>query len=79
MQFHEHFKFGHRQVKEKWAIVPLHHEIHALEKRKDLSEKLDWICLNRATDEELERHSKVTDLKKRRELLNKKYGEFKNR
>lgn len=48
--------------------------IHDIEKKPHIKEVLDWIMLNRATDEELERYSKVEDLKVKRDKLNEKRG-----
>lgn len=72
IDFHHNLIFAGRQVNEKWCIIPLAKSVHDnIVKHK---EKVDWIMLNRATDEELERYSKVIDLKAKRERLNKIYG-----
>ena len=74
VQFHHNLIFGGRQVDEAWAILPLHQNIHALANRVKVRERLDYIMLNRATDEELKRHSKVVDLIEKRKRLNEIYG-----
>jgi len=74
VQWHHNLIYGHNKVEEAWCILPLYKEIHDIEKRKDIKEKLDWIMLNRGTDEELLRYSKVINLIKRRDILNEKFG-----
>lgn len=73
VQFHHNLIFGGRQCDEPNTILPLCPNCHALEKRKDIKEKLNWIMYNRMTEEELLRYSKVDDLLSRRNLLNEKY------
>lgn len=76
VQLHHNFIFGGRQVNESWAILPLHKSVHDKANERELRDKLDWIMLNRATPQDLIRHSKVIDLKYRKKLLNKKFGTF---
>lgn len=73
IEWHHNFIYAGRQVNEKWCILPLAEQIHRQADRRDIKEKLDWIMLNRATDEELKRYSKSTDLIAKRLRLNKKY------
>jgi hypothetical protein len=42
-----------------------------------VKERLDWIMLNRATDEQLSEYSKAEDLITKRQKLNQKFGEWK--
>jgi len=72
------FIYAGRQINEKWAIIPLclrHHSIFPyqdnglLDKRKN-----ELISLNRATDSEMNRYSKIINLKKRRDYLRELYG-----
>ncbi len=73
---HHNLIFGGQQVDEPWAILPLcpTHHLHA--DRKDIREKLNWIMLNRATDEILVEYSKAVNLVSMRNYLNEKYGEY---
>jgi len=72
VDWHHNLIFAGRQVSEKWCILPLAKEVHDnIVKYKELC---DWIMLNRATDEELQKYSKAVDLLEKRKKLNKKYG-----
>ncbi len=72
IEWHHNLIYGGKQVNEKWCILPLLKSIH-----RDIvkyKEKCDWIMLNRATDEELKKYSKVVDYIKMRERLNGIYN-----
>ena len=73
---HTHI-FAGKQIQEKWAIIPLcsfHHAVNEHQDCGDLKKELNhYIALMRATDEELEKISKVIDYKKRRLYLKEKY------
>ena len=72
IDWHHNLQFGGKRVNEKFCILPLADFVHGnITKHK---EKCDWIMLNRATDQELEKYSKAIDYKKLRETLNAKYG-----
>jgi hypothetical protein len=61
-----------RRLNEPWAIVPLCWLVHRggkLDKRIN-----EWLALNRATVEELEKYPQAAFMRKR-ELLNRRYGE----
>lgn len=63
--------YGGQQINEKWAIIPLcifHHLGKGLIKEINVA-----IALNRATDDELLKYSKVINYKRERDRLNKKY------
>lgn len=70
--------FGGKQIQEKWAIIPLcsyHHAVNEYQDCGDLQKELGQaIALSRATDEELEKYSKVVNYKMRRDYLKKKYA-----
>lgn len=72
IDWHHNFIYAGRQVNEKWCIIPLSKPIH--DKIDYYKEKVDWIMLNRATDEELIMYSKAIDLIAKRNRLNKLYG-----
>lgn len=72
IEWHHNLIYAGRQVNEKWCIIPLSKEIH--DNIVLYKEKVDWIMLNRASDDELLRYSKAVDLIAKREKLNKKFG-----
>ena len=69
--------FGGRQIDEAWAIVLLcerHHGVNSFQDSGDLQkEKNVWIALNQATDEALQKYSKVVNYIELRNRLNEKY------
>lgn len=66
--------YAGKQIDEVWAIIKLceyHHDVNTQQGNGDLNkEKNVWIALNRATDKELEKYSKVVNYKQERERLN---------
>lgn len=79
VEFHHNFIYANNQVQEKWCILPLVKRIHDIEKRQDISEKLNWIMLNRADEITLNKYGRTRNLIKRRDELNKIYGEYKEK
>jgi hypothetical protein len=74
IEWHHNFIYAGRQVQEKWCILPVDKELHKkLKGDMDLRGRLDWIMLNRATEEELNKYKRA-GLFEKRERLNKKYG-----
>lgn len=62
--------YSGRQLNEKWAIIPLcwkHHLGNGLDKDKNVC-----IALLRATEEELDKISKVINYKRKRDVCKKK-------
>lgn len=74
IEWHHNLIFAGRQVNEKFCILPLLHSVHMLADRHDIREMLNWVMLNRATEEELIHFSKARDLKSLKARLDKKYG-----
>lgn len=74
IEWHHNLIYAGKQVQEKWCILPLAQSIHDGARDSKLKEKLDWIMLNRGTDEDLLRYSKAENLITKRERLNKIYG-----
>lgn len=70
--------FAGRQLNEKWSILPLCEFHHAVNKHQDngsLNKEINlWICLNRASEQELSQVSKAINYKGLRDRLNKVYG-----
>lgn len=74
-QWHHVFMFAGKSIQEKWNIIPVSKEIHDKctqhkpEYDRKMAERVELIALNRATDEELARYSKVEDLIAKRDRL----------
>lgn len=70
---HHNLIYAGKQVQEKFAVLPIMEYIH---KRADLThvkDILDWIMLNRASNEELDRYSKAINLREKRNRLNLRF------
>ena len=77
IEWHHNLIHAGRQVNEDWAIIPLHEDVHdAIEGDMELKERVDWIMLNRATDEQLAPFCRAVNYIRRREVLNKKFGVY---
>lgn len=77
VEWHHAFIFSGSQIQEKWCILPILEEIHKKAESRRVKPILDWIMLNRADDETLNKYSKVIPLIKRRDALNKRFkGEW---
>ena len=64
------------RVNEAWCILPIADWVHAMADRREVRELLDWIMLNRATDDVLEHWSVFPgELKMKRDYLNTKLYE----
>lgn len=66
------------RVNEAWCILPLADWVHRMADRADVKQYLDWIMLNRATEEELARWSNINELFTKQERLNKLYANQEN-
>jgi hypothetical protein len=78
VQWHHNFKYANKQIQEKFSIISLckhHHEIARGREHRDL---IDWICISRATPEELAKYPRTT-WGQMFKFLNNKYGKFKER
>lgn len=74
----ESYMHGNKgRLNEKWCILPVLKEIHDKANTRKIRDLLDWVMLNRATEAELRHWSKVVDLIKRKNSLNKTYGRYK--
>jgi hypothetical protein len=82
VQWHHVFMFGGKSIQERWAIIPLkaviHRQVtqHNPEYDPGLAERVEWMSLNRATEDELQPYSKVVDLVNLKKELNRKYGSY---
>ena len=72
--------YAGKQLNEKWAIIPLCAYHHAVDEYQDCGdlwkERNQWIAINRATNEELEKISKVVDYKFFKNKLNQLNGDY---
>lgn len=74
-QWHHCFMFAGKSIQEAWNIVPLKKEIHDKctqhkpQYDRETAERVELIALERATDEELARYSKVDSLLVKRDFL----------
>lgn len=74
IEWHHNLIYAGKQVQAKFCILPLLKSVHRdIVKHKEIC---DWIMLNRTTDEELEKYSKLINYKRERERLNKIYGKI---
>lgn len=62
------------RVNEKEAILPVCTAHHKKADTREVKENLDWIMLNRMSNEQIELFSKATDYKQYKKYLNEKYG-----
>ena len=75
-QWHHHIIFGGKALNEAWNIVPLCPFHHAQVNVRELYQLIEWVVLNRATDDELDDYSRIMNYKQKRVWLNRKYGTF---
>lgn len=77
IEWHHNLIFAGKQVQARFAILPIKRTFHLNINRTHIKEKIDWIMLNRASEEELRQYSKAVDLGRRRSELNAKFGVYK--
>ena len=76
IQWHHNMIFAGKQVQARFAILPVLESIHKIANRKDIKERLDWVMVNRMSDEDLWLYGKGVDWIHRKEYLNGKFGEI---
>lgn len=76
IEWHHNLIYAGRQVQEKFAILPVKRTIHAKASKQEIKHKLDWVMLNRATDQQLLTISKAKDYFLYKHYLNKKFGVY---
>lgn len=75
IEWHHNIIVAGRQLNADWAILPLckyHHD----DMNSNIKERLNWIMLNRASEQQLGEISKAINYKGLRDRLNKIYGKF---
>lgn len=70
IEWHHNLIYAGKQVQERFAILPIMQYIHDKADIEHVKAILDWIMLNRATEDELFRYSKAVNLKEKRDRLN---------
>lgn len=76
----ETYQYGNKgRLNEKWCILPVAKIFNDKANVREVRDLLNWIMLNRASDETLEKYSKCLDLKRVRDNLNKQYDKKKVR
>ena len=75
IEWHHNLIVAGRQLNTHWAILPLCH-LHHDKLNSQTKEVLNWIMLNRATEQELSEVSKAVNYKGLRDRLNKVYGKY---
>ena len=76
IEWHHNLIYAGKQVNEKWCILPLCSGMHSVASNKGVKKRLDWIMLNRATNDELKSYSKAVDLVAKKYRLNKEFGKW---
>lgn len=83
ISFEEAITYGGRQVKDKWAIIPLCHYHHSIGIWQDKGgidkRKNEWLALRQATSADLLRYSKAINYAERLKYLNKIYDKAKTK
>lgn len=74
VQWHHNLQFAGKQYQKRFAIIPILKSVHEAVSSTSIKEKLDWMMLNRATDNEILAISKAFDYFRYRAHLNRKYG-----
>lgn len=74
IEWHHNLIHAGRQVQQEFAILPVKHSIHALATNPIVKDRMDWVMLGRASEQEIWEYSKVVDLARRRAFLNELFG-----
>lgn len=77
IEWHHNMIFAGRQVQKAFAILPVLQSIHARAFEPEVKERMNWVMLNRATDDELRAVSRAIDYLRERARLNAIYGPYK--
>lgn len=78
IEWHHNLIYASKQVNEKFCILPICHYHHEHEKDTEIGDRLDYIMLCRATDDDLKRFSKAVNYLALRYRLRQKYGDIEN-
>jgi len=75
IEWHHHIKYGGKRINRKAFILPVCKNHHKQESKKEFHERLTWMALNRATEDDLKFLAKRNTNQELR-YLNNKYGTF---
>lgn len=73
VEWHHNLRYSGKRQNEWWSLLPLCHDHHAVADNKQVKEYLDWVMLNRAPDDDLNKYPKI-DWIQRALYLSEKYG-----
>ena len=75
IDFHHAMCWQGKNINEKFAILPVHNDIHQYHQgiTKEVKEKLNWVMVNRMSEYELNYYSKAVNYNQVKLELNKKY------
>jgi len=83
IEWHHHFQYAGKQIQEEWAIISLCSYHHRIVRNKEISNRVEWVALNRLFSNEewlkeaKKKYSKaILNWKQRVLFLNKKYGRY---
>lgn len=74
IEWHHNLIFAGKQVQEEFAILPILKRLHDDVSNPEVKDRCDWIMLNRATEDQIKKYSKVVNLQRRLDELNERYG-----
>ena len=77
IEWHHHKTHKGTRLNKEWCILPVCQHHHGRANIRNTRERMDWVALNRASDQELKEISQAEDYIKTREMLNRIYGEYK--
>lgn len=75
IQFHHNMQWKGSRLNEKFAILPVCEAMHRKADTREIREKLDWVMLQRMTDEQVEYYSKAKNYKQYKIYLEGIYGD----
>lgn len=76
IEWHHNLIYAGRQHQAKFSILPVKKSVHSKVSNQSIKQKLDWVMLNRASDEEILSISKAKDYFLYRDFLNKRFGSY---
>jgi hypothetical protein len=74
IEWHHAMTWAGSQLQKRFAIVSIKRSIHEQARNSVVKEFIDWIVLNRMTEDEIDYYSKAIDLRYKRDQLNRIYG-----
>ena len=78
IEWQHHLKWKGQRSDEPEHILPLCSYHHSKVDTREVREKVDWVWLNRLTDDQIQSISKAVNYLQRKVYLNGKYGSYSN-